>query len=68
MGMVPRSNLENATYKSKFSTDHGFFGRFFLMLSKLSLRLIGIREEPGMIDKFPIPRGIRSSENERDTM
>lgn len=38
----------SSTYRSKFSTANGFLGRAFLTLLKLSLKLMGMREVPGI--------------------
>lgn len=40
--------MGETTYKSRFTIDSGFPGLAFFTLLKLSLKLIGIREVPGM--------------------
>lgn len=44
--------MSRLTYKSRFTMANGSLGRFFFMLCKLSLRLMGMREEPGMVIKI----------------
>lgn len=42
----------DVTYKSRLTTDNGLVGRFLLTLFKLSLKLMGMRDEPGMVGKY----------------
>ena len=46
---LDRLSQKESTYRSMFNSCKGFLGRDLLTLFKLSRRLTGMREEPGIL-------------------